>query len=125
MRVRLLTFGMLRERLGGPEEMVELPEGATVGELIGILRGRTSNPTRSNRVDEGLWRSLAVAVNREYASQAAILCDGDEVALLPPVSGGCCAEGGWCAVGEMLASLGTARTAGDSLRECCVDGLRE
>jgi molybdopterin converting factor small subunit len=39
-------------------------------------------------VDEGLWRSLAVAVNREYASQAAVLCDDDEVALLPPVSGG-------------------------------------
>jgi molybdopterin converting factor small subunit len=40
MRVRLLYFGVLRETAGGPGEMAELPEGATVGELIGILRGR-------------------------------------------------------------------------------------
>jgi len=40
MRVRLLYFGVLREMAGGPGEMAELPEGATVGELIGILRGR-------------------------------------------------------------------------------------
>ena len=89
MRVRVLTFGVLRERLGGPEETVELEEGATVGELIEILRGRASNTSRSSAVDEGLWRSLAVAVNREYTSQAVVLCEGDEVALLPPVSGGC------------------------------------
>ena len=40
-------------------------------------------------MDEGLWRSLAVAVNREYSSLAVVLREGDEVALLPPVSGGC------------------------------------
>ena len=40
MRVRLLYFGVLREMAGGPGEMAELPEGATVGELSGILRGR-------------------------------------------------------------------------------------
>lgn len=89
MRVRLLTFGVLRERLCGLDETVELLEGATVGELIGILRGRASNTSRSSAVDEGLWRSLAVAVNREYSSLTAVLCEGDEVALLPPVSGGC------------------------------------
>jgi molybdopterin converting factor subunit 1 len=88
MRVRLLYFGVLRELIGVSEETVELPEGATVGELLRVLRGRASNPSRGNGVDEGLWRSLAVAVNREYASQAAVLCDDDEVALLPPVSGG-------------------------------------
>ena len=89
MRVRLLYFGVLRELAGGPEETVELAEGATVGELIEILRGRASNPSRSSTVDEGLWRSLAVAVNREYSSLAVVLREGDEVALLPPVSGGC------------------------------------
>jgi len=93
MRVRLLYFGVLRELIGVSEELVGLPDGATVDELLRILRGRTSNPSRSTGVDEGLWRSLAVAVNREYASQAAELCDGDEIALLPPVSGGSCAEG--------------------------------
>jgi len=88
MRVRVLTFGVLRELAGRPEETVELPDGATVGDLIVILRGRASNPSRGSAVDEGLWRSLAVAVNREYASPAVVLREGDEVALLPPVSGG-------------------------------------
>jgi molybdopterin converting factor small subunit len=88
MQVRLLTFGVLRERLGELDETVELEEGATVGDLIGILRGRASNPSWSNSVDERLWRSLAIAVNREYATQAAVLREDDEVALLPPVSGG-------------------------------------
>ena len=93
MRVRLLTFGVLRERLCGLDETVELLEGATVGQLIEILRGRTSNDSMDKEADEGLWRSLAVAVNREYSSLAVVLRDGDEVALLPPVSGGCCAHG--------------------------------
>ncbi|MGP8259111.1 MAG: MoaD/ThiS family protein [Acidobacteriaceae bacterium] len=86
--MRLLYFGVLRELASEPEETVELRDGATVGELIEILRGRTSNPSRSSAVDEGLWRSLAVAVNREYSSLAMVLREGDEVALLPPVSGG-------------------------------------
>jgi molybdopterin converting factor subunit 1 len=98
MRIAVLYFGVLREMVGGSAETVELNDGATVGELIGILRGRTSNPARGSEAnpaaDEGLWRSLAVAVNREYASLVAVLRDGDEVALLPPVSGGCCAQGG-------------------------------
>jgi molybdopterin synthase catalytic subunit len=38
-----------------------------------------------------LWPSLAVAVNQSYAGRGCLLCDGDEVALLPPVSGGCAA----------------------------------
>ena len=72
---------------------VELKEGATVGELIEILRGRTSNDSTGNGADEGIWRSLAVAVNREYSSLAEVLREGDEVALLPPVSGGCSSYG--------------------------------
>jgi molybdopterin converting factor small subunit len=89
MRVRLLTFGVLRDMAGLSDETVELKEGATVGELIEILRGRTSNDSTGNGVSEGLWRSLAAAVNREYSSLAEVLREGDEVALLPPVSGGC------------------------------------
>lgn len=93
MRVELLYFGVLRDMVGVPGEPVELPDGATVGELLEILRGRTSNPSRGSAVDEGLWRSLAVSVNREYSSLAEVLREGDEVALLPPVSGGSCAHG--------------------------------
>jgi molybdopterin converting factor subunit 1 len=93
MRVRVLYFGVLRDRVGGSGDTVELKAGATVGELIEILRGRTSNDSTGNRADEGLWRSLAVAVNREYSSVAEVLREGDEVALLPPVSGGCSSYG--------------------------------
>jgi molybdopterin converting factor subunit 1 len=84
MRVELLYFGALKERLGAVGETVELPEGAAVGDLLRILRGRTSN----NRIEERVWESLAVAVNREYAAVSVVLREGDEVALLPPVSGG-------------------------------------
>lgn len=86
--MRLLYFGVLKELIGVSEETVELPEGTMVGELLHILRGRTSNPSMSNGTDEGLWRSLAVAVNRAYGSSEVVLHQDDEVALLPPVSGG-------------------------------------
>lgn len=101
MRVRVLYFGVLKERFGAAEETLELAEGATVGGLVRVLRERSSNPAMAS-----IWDSLAVAVNREYAGADAVLRDGDEVALLPPVSGGCCAQGG------PLASLAVAvRTA--------------
>jgi molybdopterin converting factor small subunit len=94
MRVRLLYFGVLKELLGAAEGAVELEDGATVGWLLEDLRARTSNSGMGNVVEDGardrLWRGLAVAVNRQYCSPSQILSEGDEVALLPPVSGGCC-----------------------------------
>jgi molybdopterin converting factor subunit 1 len=93
VRVNVLYFGMLKDRFGGAEEQIELPGEGNVGELLGLLRGRTSNSVMSNEArgaDERLWRSLAVAVNREYAQPSMVLREGDEVALLPPVSGGYC-----------------------------------
>ena len=92
VRVHLLYFGVLRDMFGVAGEQVEMAGPGTVGELLRILRGRTSNDSMGNEtghgLDERLWRSLAVAVNREYAMPDAALRDGDEVALLPPVSGG-------------------------------------
>lgn len=89
MRVRVLYFGVLKERFGAAEEPVELADGATVGELVRVLRERSSNPAMGTGLE-----SVAVAVNREYATAAAVLHDDDEVALLPPVSGGSFAEVG-------------------------------
>jgi molybdopterin converting factor small subunit len=93
MRIKVLYFGVLRDRFGCPDEVAELEDGATVGALLELLRGRTSKKSmgseRESSLDERLWRSLAVAVNREYGSASIVLRDGDEVALLPPVSGGC------------------------------------
>jgi molybdopterin converting factor small subunit len=117
MRVKLLYFGVLRERFGASDEVVELADGIAVGELLRVLRGRTSNDAMSDNaeagLDERLWRSIAVAVNREYSLLDVVLRDGDEVALLPPVSGGCCAEGGTARTPKRLASLASAlRAAG-------------
>jgi len=106
----LLYFGVLKDLLGAAEGAVELQEGTTVGVLLEDLRARTSNSgmgtqgaTNTNsQMPDRLWRGLAVAVNRHYCSPSQILCEGDEVALLPPVSGG---------------SSGATRTAKSSLRE--------
>lgn len=93
MRVKVLFFGALRELAGRAEDTAELPEGAAVRDLLDILRRQTSNSAMVNdmgpKANEQLWRSLAVAVNREYGSASTVLREGDEVALLPPVSGGC------------------------------------
>jgi molybdopterin converting factor subunit 1 len=81
VRIDVLYFGMLKEFFGGERDVVELAEGATVDDLLDLLRGRSPN-------DLPVWKSLGVAVNREYSGAAAVLHEGDEVALLPPVSGG-------------------------------------
>jgi molybdopterin converting factor small subunit len=94
MHVRLLYFGILKDSLSSAGDEVEVPAGATVGYLLRILEGQTSK----GMMDAGIWRRLAVAVNREYSSPEVVLREGDEVALLPPVSGGSFAEY------EMLAS---------------------
>ena len=80
-----MCFGVLKDLLGVAAEEIEAPEGTTVEGLLRILEARTSNP----RMDAKLWQSVAMAVNREYSSPSVVLREGDEVALLPPVSGGC------------------------------------
>jgi molybdopterin converting factor subunit 1 len=78
MRVRVLYFGVLREKLGDLE-FLELTDLATVASVLNVYR---------ERVPGFAWDSIAVAVNQEYARAEVELQDGDEVALLPPVSGG-------------------------------------
>lgn len=81
MRVRVLFFGMLKDLAGKSEDSVDLPDGFTVGDLL------TRYESQSTRLKESL-PSAAAAVNQQYASPDTLLYDGDEVALLPPVSGG-------------------------------------
>ncbi len=82
MRVTVLFFGVLKEMLATSSQTVELPDGATVEAVL--QRYRAQLPQL-----ESLWSSLAVAVNQVYAERGCLLRTGDEVALLPPVSGGC------------------------------------
>ena len=79
MRIQVLPFGLLKDWLGASAAAVELPEGATVADLLARLS--ESRPAE-------LLRGIAVSVNAEYATAASLLHEGDEVGLLPPVSGG-------------------------------------
>lgn len=81
MHVRVLLFGVLKDLFPEGIESVEVPAGATVATLLDHFR--TLAPQQ-----QALWASLAVAVNQQYAGLTQPLMDGDEVALLPPVSGG-------------------------------------
>jgi molybdopterin converting factor subunit 1 len=81
MRVRVRFFASLREGAGRSEAALELPVGATAEDAW--ARVAVDFPTLASRRP-----SLAVSVNRCYASFATVLAEGDEVAFVPPVSGG-------------------------------------
>jgi molybdopterin synthase catalytic subunit len=81
MRVHVLFFGMLRESAGKSSEEIEVPEGAS---LRDVLRHYESQIPRF----EESSASLAVAINQQYAGLDTKLKANDEIALLPPVSGG-------------------------------------
>ncbi len=83
MHVRVIAFGILKEWLGPDAVEAELPERATVGSLLEHLRARLPE-----RAPKEALSGIAVGVNAEYAQAAHILREGDEVGLLPPVSGG-------------------------------------
>ncbi|MGA3089155.1 MAG: molybdenum cofactor biosynthesis protein MoaE [Terriglobales bacterium] len=81
MKIGVLFFGILKDVVGRPLETIDLPEGARVQELL--LHYVQAAPQFGALVD-----LLAVAVNQEYADADRVLREGDEVGLLPPVSGG-------------------------------------
>jgi molybdopterin converting factor subunit 1 len=81
MRVRVLFFGILKEIVGKSADEIDLPDGASVRDVLG------SYESQIPRLKESL-PSLALAVNQEYAGPDTKLKADDEIALLPPVSGG-------------------------------------
>ncbi|MBX5490182.1 MAG: molybdopterin converting factor subunit 1 [Chloroflexi bacterium] len=81
MRVRVRYFAGAREAMGRAEEMRELPAGATVGALLARLRDEEPRFAR-------LSPDMMVSVNFEYRAPDHPLAEGDEVAVIPPVSGG-------------------------------------
>lgn len=81
MRVRVLFFGLLTDVVSRREEELDLNEGARISDLL----GHYTNTFPGLRA---LLPAVAVSVNREYAAASTVLRDRDEVALLPPVSGG-------------------------------------
>jgi len=81
LRVTVRCFAGAREAVGRASLQVEIAEGATAGDLLAHLA--SAHPRL-----EGVARHLLLSVNREYADRSALLKAGDEVALIPPVSGG-------------------------------------
>lgn len=80
MKCRIKAFGVSREMIGTRMLEVDLPDGSKVDDLRTVLFQKY--PSLSN------LKSLYVAVNNEYAGEQSILKEGDEIALIPPVSGG-------------------------------------
>jgi MoaE-MoaD fusion protein len=93
VEVTVRLFAMLRERAGAPAVTLELPEGARVRDALDSLAG----------LAEGI--PLVMAVNREYVSEEQVLDAGDELALIPPVSGGSTTAAPWVRVSAEPLSL--------------------
>lgn len=85
MQVRVLFFGMLKDLVGRASDQYESPPGANLGSVFDAYADR--HP----RLRE-LAPSIVVARNQQFAERSTPLEDGDEVAFLPPVSGGSCAD---------------------------------
>jgi len=81
MQIRVLFFGVLKDLSGKASDSLSLPENATLGDVL-------SHYERIIPRLKETASSLAMSVNQEYAGPSTRLRPGDEVALLPPVSGG-------------------------------------
>jgi molybdopterin synthase catalytic subunit len=81
MRVRILFFGVLKDLVGRPSEEADFPDGADLRAVFDAVAARCP-PLKE------MARSIVLARNREFADLSTGIEDGDEVAFLPPVSGG-------------------------------------
>ena len=81
MKIAVKLFAGLRDRAGPGDLSLELPGGATVADAIDAAQ-------RSTPIEWTVPTVLMAAVNNEYVEFTNTLCDGDELALIPPVSGG-------------------------------------
>jgi molybdopterin synthase catalytic subunit len=81
MRARVLFFGPLKDLVGRPAEEAEFPEGTDLRAVLESYKARYPSL-------RDLARSIVMARNREFADLSSKLAEGDEIAFLPPVSGG-------------------------------------
>jgi MoaE-MoaD fusion protein len=81
MRIRVLLFGQLKDIIGRQEDSLELEQGAKLSAVMSYYAERFPG-------FQPIAGSIACSLNQEYAAGSVTLRDGDEVGLLPPVSGG-------------------------------------
>ncbi|MGA7672339.1 MAG: molybdopterin converting factor subunit 1 [Nitrolancea sp.] len=81
MKVTIRYFAAVREAVGHPSETRDVPSTFTAGQLIDAV-------VASYPAVASLQRTARIMINRDYAERDRALQDGDEVALIPPVSGG-------------------------------------
>jgi molybdopterin converting factor subunit 1 len=81
MHVKVRLFGRLHDLVGAAELERDVADGATVGDVWRQLEGEIPSVAPYSR-------SISAAVNTDFARMTAPLSEGDEVAFLPPVSGG-------------------------------------
>ncbi len=81
MKVKVLYFSSIKDRLKKNKEFFEIEENSTVSDLIKEIQKKY--PDLSENI-----KKIMVAVNEEYADMQTKLKNGDTVALIPPVSGG-------------------------------------
>jgi len=79
--IQVRYFAMLREHLGRSDESLEVPAGTSASAVYALV-------TASRPRLAGLQRSMMLMVNEEYVRGDHVLTDGDELAFIPPVSGG-------------------------------------
>ncbi|HVZ59911.1 MAG TPA: molybdopterin converting factor subunit 1 [Terriglobales bacterium] len=81
MQIRVLFFGQLKDTVSREADTVNLPEMSTVEKLLDMYAAKAPDLKQ-------YFKNMAVAINQEYVDRGAQLKEGDEVALIPPVSGG-------------------------------------
>ena len=81
MTIHVHLFATLKQQIGADAVPLELHRGVTAGDAVTVLTGK--HPELA-----GLFKKTALAVNCTYIKSDHVLSDGDELALIPPVSGG-------------------------------------
>lgn len=83
MKIKVLYFASLRDKAGENQSEFDVPEGALVSDFREALKELTG-------FDESRIKNIRAAVNDEFCDDTILLKNGDELAWIPPVSGGTC-----------------------------------